>query len=491
MMEIKYDKDMNHNYLIIKGQGEPEGDRYQIKMLTDNKIPGLLGCSTRYVNGEVYLYYEVNSLQSLATLYENKKMDKVRAIRILTGFRKMLREIQSFLLTDSGLLLRPEHIYCNYETEETFFVYYPYENGREENTLTVFMEFLVTVIDHRDDQLVDMVYGLCQLAESGHFVADELDYYLENAYFDDDRRKSSLEPPLAKAAAPLPDAEYDYYDHNAKTAKNKPPMPFGQSSEAGNQNLAPVPPLEKGQKKKFMIMVLVSLAGALAILYIRKTYILTAQELLLTWILLFTFLFVFLITGMFYLFLRFSVCSEIKPEQDGELVGRSTKYYQAKSKSLFFRGGKDDYCNHYNKAAEGESGERRREEYEERQKEGYGYSKMAAGEKYGDTVFLYSAEEKRENKLYGISRGNKYHIDLNRLPCVIGKMDDCTDYCIAEASVSRMHVKFTGKENEVFMTDLNSTNGTYKNGLRLQPSETVRVEPGDEIKLGKLIFSYR
>jgi pSer/pThr/pTyr-binding forkhead associated (FHA) protein len=41
------------------------------------------------------------------------------------------------------------------------------------------------------------------------------------------------------------------------------------------------------------------------------------------------------------------------------------------------------------------------------------------------------------------------------------------------------------------MTALNSTNGTYRNGIRVEPSETVSIEVGDEVRLGKLEFEYR
>ena len=43
----------------------------------------------------------------------------------------------------------------------------------------------------------------------------------------------------------------------------------------------------------------------------------------------------------------------------------------------------------------------------------------------------------------------------------------------------------------MFLTDMNSMNGTYKNGLRMQPQETVEIEPGDEIRFGSLNYCYR
>ena len=57
MREISYHKDYRHNYLIIR-EDEMTGDDYQRKMITENRIRGLLPCQIRYINGETLLYYE-------------------------------------------------------------------------------------------------------------------------------------------------------------------------------------------------------------------------------------------------------------------------------------------------------------------------------------------------------------------------------------------------------------------------------------------------
>lgn len=98
--------------------------------------------------------------------------------------------------------------------------------------------------------------------------------------------------------------------------------------------------------------------------------------------------------------------------------------------------------------------------------------------------------ENTEQKLYGIGK-NKYHIDLSKTPITVGSLEGMADMVIKEASISRLHVKFVRKGNKFLMTDLNSTNGCFKNGIRLDPNEVVNIEPGDEIGLGKLKFIYR
>ena len=40
------------------------------------------------------------------------------------------------------------------------------------------------------------------------------------------------------------------------------------------------------------------------------------------------------------------------------------------------------------------------------------------------------------------------------------------------------------------MKDLNSTNGTYRNGARLNAGESVALLPGDEVRLGSMEFEF-
>lgn len=98
--------------------------------------------------------------------------------------------------------------------------------------------------------------------------------------------------------------------------------------------------------------------------------------------------------------------------------------------------------------------------------------------------------ENTQQKLYGVGK-NKHHIDLSKVPITVGSLESAASLVIKDASISRMHARFTRNQNKFLITDLNSTNGCYKNGIRLDPNETATIEPGDEIGLGKLKFVYR
>jgi hypothetical protein len=109
---------------------------------------------------------------------------------------------------------------------------------------------------------------------------------------------------------------------------------------------------------------------------------------------------------------------------------------------------------------------------------------------YGNTIF-FEASDTVEYKLYAMNKKNKSHIALEKFPCTVGKMAGCVDYVLSDESVSRIHARFDRQDNHIFITDMNSTNGTYKNGLRMQPQETIEIEPGDEIRFGNLHYCYR
>jgi diguanylate cyclase (GGDEF)-like protein len=66
--------------------------------------------------------------------------------------------------------------------------------------------------------------------------------------------------------------------------------------------------------------------------------------------------------------------------------------------------------------------------------------------------------------------------------------------CVLDPSVSRRHVVIeVPAPGEVWLRDVGSTNGTYRNGVRVGAGERIRLIPGDVIRLGtttQLKFTY-
>ena len=112
-------------------------------------------------------------------------------------------------------------------------------------------------------------------------------------------------------------------------------------------------------------------------------------------------------------------------------------------------------------------------------------------EPMGRTVYMEEMRDCTEESEGLYSQTGQLLIRLDRQTVILGKKKEETDCVIEDMSVSRMHARITRDKSGVYLEDLNSTNGTYKNGLRLQPYEKRRLEKEDELRLGKITLFFR
>ena len=106
-----------------------------------------------------------------------------------------------------------------------------------------------------------------------------------------------------------------------------------------------------------------------------------------------------------------------------------------------------------------------------------------------ETVFFDSCENEEYLKLQWKEKGRRKQFILKDFPCTVGKMKEEVSLCISELSVSRIHCKFIEKEGKPAIMDMNSTNGTFLNGLPVKNGEILEIEKNDEILLGKVKIS--
>ncbi|MCL4877136.1 MAG: FHA domain-containing protein [Anaerolineae bacterium] len=65
---------------------------------------------------------------------------------------------------------------------------------------------------------------------------------------------------------------------------------------------------------------------------------------------------------------------------------------------------------------------------------------------------------------------------------------DLDKFRASELGVSRRHAVICRQDGELYIRDLNSTNHTFVNGMRVPEDRDFLLQAGDEIALGKLIL---
>ena len=124
---------------------------------------------------------------------------------------------------------------------------------------------------------------------------------------------------------------------------------------------------------------------------------------------------------------------------------------------------------------------------------GYAVAEETAYEEedMGRTVYMEEKPVSREITHRLLSEEGKLLATLEQPVYTIGKKRGEADLVLNDLSISRLHARIVKETEGYYLEDMNSTNGTFKNGLQLQPYEKRKLEEGDEITLGKMTVIYR
>lgn len=102
-------------------------------------------------------------------------------------------------------------------------------------------------------------------------------------------------------------------------------------------------------------------------------------------------------------------------------------------------------------------------------------------------VYDYEADEPVGPDIDTVTVSDTDHdVALRGDRMVVGRLSTC-DICLSDANVSRRHAEFVRMDDDWYVADLDSTNGTMVNG---QPIERARLADGDVVEIGVTRLTY-
>ena len=183
-MFAEYKRDVSHNYLILHGDETINTTSYQVRILTGNTMSSILKCRMQGLDGTWLFYYDITSKQSLASFYEQRKLQGEDLEMILKGFLHVIEEMAEFLLNTEQLVLCPEYIFLDVEKKEVSFCCLPDYHHPVQEQFRELTEYLLPKLDHEDPTAVNLGYGIYRKAmEPGMQLENikELLYRSENS----------------------------------------------------------------------------------------------------------------------------------------------------------------------------------------------------------------------------------------------------------------------------------------------------------------------
>lgn len=156
-MRTYYKNDLKKAYLILEGDGNTLED-YQICMLQENEIQGLLPLDVRYVDNVRNYYYDISGKVSLKSMHEKVKLTYEEIQNLIEALLYTLKNVRKYMLEGDGLLLEPEYIF--YEQEQFFFCYLPQSGMLLTEEFHRLTEYFVREVDYQDEEGVRLAYTM-------------------------------------------------------------------------------------------------------------------------------------------------------------------------------------------------------------------------------------------------------------------------------------------------------------------------------------------
>lgn len=476
MIEAKYFKDYKHNYMILRCDGAGAGENYHRSMLAQNRIDGILKCSVRNINADSYLYYDISSKVTLENLYTVKKMSYEQVRDFFSQMDMIYRNLGKYFMEEKGLLMQPDCIFYDFSPGKYFGLYYPGANINNENAYEPLMDFLLSHADMENQKLADIIYTIYEMSENPFFsLTDVLRFFDETADYKDIVTTMSHADIFEEMKIEQSD---EAYENNVEVIEKN-------DRDYDRKHKSKIAEEQKKNTVYYIVFAVISLFGIGAAVWIYQNYDLTGQELMMI-------MCCMVVMGICLIFSVSQILSAgkkiRKKEQEERRLLDDIEDEFRNEREVVLQNVLDKGMNTdtYNNCDAGYEADANKILTEEKIKE-----RIWAGQDITKTIFIDSKMQNTEYKLYALDNKNKMHIELTKFPFTIGKMAGCADFVLSDDSVSRLHARIEKHGDKIFLTDMNSMNGTYKNGLRMEPSETLEIEPGDEIRFGKLNYCYR
>ena len=483
-----FKREMNRNYMIlcpIENLRNP----YAARMLSENRIDGLLAFQEKYMDGRRKYYYDITSHQPLKRLLEHQAANGSEILRLISDLVSALRQLERFFLDADQLCLEPDMIYVEPDSFQCVFCLIPETGGNFEEDFRKLAQYLLDHADHDDETAVMTAFCVFKESRKENFGIEDMERCLYK-YRNGKRENPNVrEDPKFRGNPNAPwksDLRENLNFRENKNFKEDPDF-------RGDLNLQETPNFQEDQdpqknrkgkiswrnywqgKWGLFAAALAGIAAVLAAFLIWNALrgslweagrIFGSMIWRRPWI-----LGVLLLPAAAALFLKYEK-TEKATEPEAENKREESKVSDEEDWEILFQEAGDD-------ATEGISGEGKPP-----------LEGSAKEEAEMQTVLLTCVSaEKKPRQLVPLDGGPPVSVGYS--PFLIGKNEILADLCLTAPEVSRLHAKIEETENGYLVTDLNATKGTFVHGRLLEANETCLLNPGSELAIASIRFRFQ
>ncbi|WP_026475704.1 DUF6382 domain-containing protein [Alkaliphilus transvaalensis] len=493
-----YERDAKGSYLVLKLEKEDIIQEFQVEMMINNNIPSLLPFNLRIKDAYRYLYYDITSKLQVGQFLLRRKLTKGQLIGILIDIIKGILEAGNYLLHHESFIIDEDFIFIHPETLEISLLYVPCK--KEEGNIILSLRQLIN----------RLVWATESEKEGDHQLLLKILYELNKETFNLKEFLSFLRQIQLEGLKDNTDKT-----DGGKINKNKEQINKNKDQIVKPKENQTVKSIEKSViSKSELEMKLVDEVSAIIqeekLVYSTKTKLtlLLAEVLILIVVAL-----LWLETNILFdsttgnidgvsligivllaavinilLFKKLLVEENLVTVQVEKNHNKINNEINNKIKARSLKMDKKEINStpqELNIPSTKINSQFNNKSISNKPSDGF---KEELFEETFDTEII----EINTNlpQLVALQGGQGEKVNINSNPLVIGKLKDQVDYLIANKTISRVHAEIHHQNGQYYLKDLNSRNGTYINGERINSNIDYSLKDGDQISFANLDYLF-
>lgn len=509
MLQVEYRHDIQKNYLVIK---EREKENYMLHMLAGKYVQGFLPLEIREMDNQKEYYYDITGRENLSQRSNRESWRGSELKKCISQILAQIGKCREYLLNPDNLVLDPAYIYIDMQSDEAALCYVHDYNIQINEQLTRLFSYFMNVVDYQDKEAVQIVYKLYEISREPHCTLNDL------------WKIVSLE--TKKSIAEKVSPEEIEKESILKQKKDKISLVSGKKSGKSNKSIGKELEMKsfeedkmltkkkekvgdvkfkkkqerkKGESKENIILtVIIQIALLLLLAVAAKSGIFSdKQGISVTKSVMGLFA-----LGALDMFILGRVFAAEKQNETKENVTQSGSTKVSDEKECHIVSEDDGKV-----MASGEILDSHQLLLRQMEKKiPASFIKQTEvnlppeNENVGentviidyDKTIIKTVEEQSENwqcYLVPEEQGREV-ISLGNFPFFIGRFQKDTGCLKKKKNISRMHSKIEQMGEQFFITDLNSTNGTFVNEKRIEGNQRIELVEGDKISFADIPYYF-
>lgn len=411
---------------------ERKAGEFGENMLHYNDIDGIMGAQVQLVDNSPRYLYEIGDRISLSEWFQRGQMTAETLRELIRQLLRLFERAKEYLLDEKDLILMSEYAFYDEKKKELSVAYLDGYGREVRQGVSEIMESCMNYMNHRDKELIFLVYGLHKISKEENFSVHRLTEMVGES----EAENNAVWKPLAWEMGAQNDIkEMEDAARDPGGIAGRFPKKECRQPEQEPQNRP-----GKEVRRGYMKIGIYVAAGVCIFVAAICSGILTKP-----------------VSGKPDM-MRAAILAGALVIVEGYLI--------AKEKET--AGGKKG-----NKAAAGSVDDKT----------------TVLIETGSDATVVLDERNVRPMYVDLIPEDwQRREIRVGKSPFFIGKNPEKADAVIGDGEISRVHAKIVVEEEGIYVVDQESTNGTYVNGKRLVPWERKRIGQDDRVGFSSVCY---